>query len=169
MSSQSSVVSVISEPGSSVQSDLFTDEEITAQAYHMLITQDISMEQGLHGCAESSSAHKRDSAGNIRPTLQVNGRTVGAHVLAMAHHRMESGQGNWDSSLVVSRLCRNSRCVRAEHLLLETAEVQAERTRCVILECAGCSVAFSTCQHRPECLLAPQYTMCKSCKAVFDD
>jgi hypothetical protein len=162
--SQSSVCSVISEP-SSVRSDLFADKPGTAQAYHRLVLQNCRR-AGPHGCLESGRASKSDS--DSRPTLKVNKRTVSGHVLSMTHKRIEAGQDNWDSSLHVSHLCHNTKCVRPDHLVLETPEVNNTRNQCTELRCVGCTVSLTNCVHRPACLLTQSAGLCSMCKAVFD-
>ena len=57
----------------------------------------------------------------------------------------------------LSHLCHSTRCIRADHLIIEPASVNLDRNKCrghawVTCPC-GCSHTFNPCVHTPKCIL----------------
>jgi hypothetical protein len=57
----------------------------------------------------------------------------------------------------VSHLCHNTDCINAEHVRLESKELNADRNRCngqswITCPC-GCEHTFNPCKHEPQCIL----------------
>lgn len=64
----------------------------------------------------------------------------------------------------VSHLCHQPNCFNPDHLKVETAAYNLQRSHCqglvVIAKCPSCSHTFSPCKHEPRCMLLhfPQLT-----------
>lgn len=56
----------------------------------------------------------------------------------------------------VSHLCHHGNCVNPEHLILESAEMNRSRNKCIgwtWIPCPHCNGRFNPCPHNPKCIL----------------
>lgn len=96
------------------------------------------------------------------PRVKLEGKMVYAHHISYmaANEAMRSNTiftRDWlDSSLEVSHLCGNPKCVKANHLLLEPEALNKHRDSChataFLTTCPSCAAIIDNCPHVPRCI-----------------
>ena len=105
---------------------------------------------GRHGCwVFNGCMAKPDTTTGPKPRQSVQYRkyrgqrtplpkkSLDAHILAMIVHRLQDGLGPWVRGDTVSHLCHLPRCIRPEHLRIESMPVNNERNICVLNKACG--------------------------------
>jgi hypothetical protein len=163
-SSSSSVSSPAPAAPLSVRAKLFQDEKSATRFYNEALRVNCQTGVGEFKCSISGRA-PRDSGKDVRPVMKVFGQSVSLHVLAMVMNRIEGGLRDWDDSLHVSHLCHTPKCIRRDHLVLETPEVNNARNLCARIGCGVCNTTMTNCSHNPLCMLRRQQATSCSCSA----
>jgi hypothetical protein len=53
-----------------------------------------------------------------------------------------------------SHLCHNKRCIRAEHIIIESIGQNGRRNGCLaFVACSDCTIRVNACGHEPHCIL----------------
>lgn len=53
-----------------------------------------------------------------------------------------------------SHLCHNKRCIRPDHIVIESIGLNGRRNGCLaFVSCSGCGAKASACGHEPKCIL----------------
>jgi len=73
-------------------------------------------------------------------------KSLDSHILAMIVKRKANLEGPWPDGYTVSHLCHERRCVRPDHLEIETMQINNERNNCVYRgRCESRHIGFPPC------------------------
>jgi len=111
------------------------------------------------------------SGRTLRVTLSAAKAAVMFRMIQKAIQDEHKGDIEWAyaAGSEASHLCHSSNCIRPDHIVIESKEVNQDRNFCSgRIQCLECLHWLSACRHDPECIWLSNATVCSACSLVDD-